>query len=738
MSTTSASVTPEDDATKREHPRDAKPFLEMIEDAETIFKPWNDACDNIDKLYASLERLRSNTRDRQFQMFHANLETLKTAIYARPPQPVVVPRHKQRQQLPRKASELLERCLTTNADLKRTHKQYKLVRDDLALHGRGVPWVSYEVKRGRLEYACTQHISRKDFLHEPARKWDEVGWVAKRAWLTLDMGVKRFGAEFRKASFDTKETDTPDDYKIDRKAPVWEMWNETEGKVIWITPGVENVLDERPAADVLDLEGFFPCPEPAYATREPGSLIPVPDMLFYKDQLEEINELTARISALCDGLRLKGFYPAGAEGVSDAIETAIKSRDNRQTLVPIPSAAAMSGIAPKDIILWLPIEQVAIVLKELLFQRKQLIDDVYEISGISDIMRGATEASETATAQQLKSQYGNVRVRGRQDEMVRVSRDCILLEGEIMAEEFQPDTLNQMSQMDLPREADVQQQLQMLEQQVNKLLERPEVQKALQDPEQQQQVEQVSVQLERRETELRETVTFEAVIKYIKDERLRPYVLDIETDSTIQPDEDAEKQRRTEFVQTLGAMLQQSMEMVAAAPESAGFVGEVIKFGTAPFRVGRSLEGEIDDFVEQMKQRAGQPQPDPAAAAAEVEKAERAEQLQADIRLKQQDAAAKVKEMEAKAGIDAQAADQASQLKQKEAFAEAERVRAQTDQRAAEHAQKLEHEAQLHAQAMERGRLELDKINVQIAGAQAASAAKAAASTANGSGESHA
>ena len=44
--------------------------------------------------------------DREFQMFRANLEILKPSVYSRPPAPVVVPRFKDRKELPREASEL--------------------------------------------------------------------------------------------------------------------------------------------------------------------------------------------------------------------------------------------------------------------------------------------------------------------------------------------------------------------------------------------------------------------------------------------------------------------------------------------------------------------------------------------------------------------------------------------------------------------------------------------------------
>ena len=62
---------------------------------------------------------------------------------------------------------------------------------------------------------------------------------------------------------------------------------------------------------------------PAYSATQPGSLIPVPDVLQYKDQLDEVNTLTGRLHALAQYLEVKGFYPAGSAEISDAVQAAV-------------------------------------------------------------------------------------------------------------------------------------------------------------------------------------------------------------------------------------------------------------------------------------------------------------------------------------------------------------------------------------------------------------------------------
>ena len=656
---------------------DSKPWLDMLAGAEKVFEPWNDVCDNIDKEYANIERLRSRSGDREFQIFYANLEVLRPAIYARPPAPVVVPRFKDRKPLLRESSELLERALIANAEQENSHRHYLASRDDLARCSRGVLWARYKTSARGVELAGLEHVNRRDFLHEPARSWPEVGWVARRAWLTLDRGLKRFGDVYKKVALSETRTNTPDEYAFEKKGEVWEIWNKDLGVVCWVSKECDEVLDIQPPK--FEFEGFFPCPEPAYGTKEPDSLVPVPDYLFYQDQIEEINVLTSRISALCDALRLKGFYPSGAESISDAIEKALKSNADGPLLVPVPATAAMGMDNLERAIVWLPLEMVAATIRELIQNRKQLIEDVYQITGISDIMRGDTAASETATAQRIKSQYGSVRVRERQGEMVRLCRDGTALQGEIIAEHFSADTLVSMTQTELPGEAQLAAQVDQIAQQIRNLAALASQAPLEQRPAVKQQADQQAGVLQQQIEELRAAPTVEKVVAFLRDQRLRPFALDIETDSTIQPDEDAEKQRRTEFVQMVGGLVNNSLALLQAAPEAGDFIGEVLQFASAPFRAGRQLEGAIDDLVEKIRARAAQPQPQDGegnAAAdkmalqieqlrgqAETQKAQHGVQMQQlEAEAKQRQAAAADRELALKAQMQKAEQDHAARL----------------------------------------------------------------------------
>lgn len=656
---------------------DAQPWLGRLTNAEKEFDKWQHAADNIDKLYADLDHLRHNGRDKEFQLFWSNIQVLGPSIYARPPVPVVTPKFKDRRPLYRTASEMLERACVVSFDVADIDQHMLALRDDLAIVGRGVPWVSYE-DDGAQEKVCYEHLDRKDFLHEPARKWADVGWVAKRAWLTPDEMRKRF----KEAADDVPYSSRRDDKGVSnvQKCGVWEIWSKTEEKVVWVVEGCQKVLDE--GEPHLKLTGFFPCPRPAYATVQRRSLVPVPDMLVYKDQLEEVNALTRRIHALQWAIKVRGFY-SGEGDIGKAIERAIQSTDDDSLLIPIPNLQSlMQGSG--DPIIWLPIEVIAQTIQGLVELRRQLFEDVYQIIGLSDIMRGMTDSSETATAQRFKQQNGSYRVRDKQNELIRVARDMVRIGAEIMAEEFSEDTLIDMAQMDLPTDAEVQEQLEDLrkkaKEELNGLAEKAE-QMAAQAQQQGQEVDpaQAEQQFQAEQQKIvqkwsqqikqaGEQVTIDQVMAFFKDEKLRPYVLDIETDSTIYPDEDAEKASRAEFMQAFASTMSSVMPMLALGPEAVSVAGGMVKFALSPYRVGRELEGLIDDFVDQgpqiaerMQQQASKGESEEMAQAslklaeAEGRKAEAAiMKVQADTQAKQQEMSLKAAEAEAKARADQQ------------------------------------------------------------------------------------
>lgn len=709
--------------------RSAKGILAIIKDAERKFDTWQAKCDRIDKLYSSLQTLSGfnavgdSLIDREYNLFWASVEVIKPSIYSRPPVPVVTPKFKDRRPVNRVTSELLERCAVAGFDESDIDQVMLSVRDDLVINARGVIWLTYE-DEGEGERVCIEHLDRKDFGHSIARKWSEVGMVWRIAWLTMREAKERFGEKAANANYGTHKDRVGDDAwaSDDDKAPFYEVWDKVEGKVYWVNEGCEEFLDKDEPH--LKLKGFFPCPRPAYGTMQRRSLVPVPDISYIEDQLETINSLTVRIHDLCEKLVVKGIIPAGTD-VGDAIEQALRSDDASYMMIPVPAMSMSDGAK----IEWLPIDMVAQAILSAVEARREIIGNVQELFGIADIMRGESDAQETATAQKLKSQYGSVRIRDRVSELVRIARDTVCIMVEIMAEEFDWDTLIDMSQMELPTTADIKKQMRELEKAARGELEAltEQAEQALANQEggdpaalegakaQYQQAQQAIIaKYQPQIAKIGQSVTEEMVKELLDDSKTRPFVFDIETDSTIYPDEQAEKESRNEFMTVFVSASQALAPLAMSGPAGAKMAGGLIKFQLGPYRAGRELEGLVDEWVESMENAQPQPNPDAEKNTAEAEYKKgmlalegqklqgETEYRQAELGLRGQELQLKAQELQTRPQMAAQTeqikAQGAAQAKQMDAEVAVTREQAQLNADAQTTQMSLDAEAALEAQ----------------------------------------
>lgn len=661
-----------------DEPESSRAILEAIDDAERAFDPYMAICRSIDRVYSLSTTAHSiNVTDQTFALFWASMEILKPAIYAKPPKPIAQPRFKDGGDLDKTVADMLERSLDSSFERGDIDQVMLGVRDDLALTNRGVAWVVYETDaKGGGQRICIEHLDRADFLHEPARKWTEVGWVARRAWMTFTQMKKRFKKrtddELRMAQFANRSerSDSTGDYGMQdssAKCGVWEVWHRNDNRVYWVTPGVHCILEE--GEPHLNLDGFFPCPRPAYGTIERRSLIPVPDYRRYQYHLDQINELTSRVYTLLSHVKLKVLIPAGGD-IGTAVESALNSGDD-SIIIPVPGAA-LSVSAGQNMFVTLPLQEIAMTITGLIEARGQLIEDFYQLSGISDIMRGATEAQETLGAQQLKTQYGSVRVRDKIDELQRMARDLARIAAEIMADNFSKDTFLDLSQMDIPSRSDIKKQISEVEKQAKEAMKAAaeQIQQAAGqqqepvDPAQvqaqfQQQQQQIMGMASEEINRLSNTVIIEDVMDALRDTHARQLSIDIETDSTILTDEMAEKHNRAEFLQAITGAASGLQMFLAAGEPGRKLAGGLLKFAMQPYRANRALDTLIDEFVDTPmpadEGEGGDQEAMMQLAQAELMKAQaQGENYQAQAALKEQELQLKAAEAQAKSEQDQQ------------------------------------------------------------------------------------
>tara|TARA_R100001440_G_scaffold26308_2_gene42823 strand:+ start:234 stop:2192 length:1959 start_codon:yes stop_codon:yes gene_type:complete len=565
---------------------------------------------------------------KQFNILWSNTETMKGALFARMPKADVRRRYSDNNPITRQVAIVLERALQYGNEVYSADKPIKAAIEDYLLPGRGVVWVVYEpifVKEkiqvesldefGNMvmidkeeeriaDQRCYfDYINWEDYRESPAKRPEDVYWKARRHLLTRDELIEKGFKNAKDIPLNWSPEPTEgyqEEYsEIFSRAEVWEIWDKYSSKRFFISRGYNEVLAEDD--DPYELENFFPCPDSLVAIRTNETNVPIPEFTLYQDQADELDRITTRISNLIEGLKRRGIYDASVPELSHLADAGDNDFVPSENFAQLAAKGGLQQVFQQE-----DIAPIAQVLSGLYQQRNQILDTIYQITGISDIIRGSTKASETATAQQLKAQFGSMRMRKKQSEIAEYIRDLFRLKAEIIAEHYEPETLAAMTAL---------------------------------------------------------TITPE-MMQIMRDDKLRGYSIDIESDATIFTDEEEEKKTRIEFLQSFGAYLQQAIGIANQSPALTPLAFQALRFLMGAWKVGRTFEDVIDRTEAQLTQQAQQAlQAGPQPSEAERIAAQKMQTEMAKEELKQQGKLADIQARERASGNKVATEAQSSQAR---------------------------------------------------------------------------
>lgn len=667
-------------------------------------KDWRKEGRDIHCIYAGVKEKRV-----PFNILYSNTETLLPSLYSAIPRPVVDRRFKDEDPIGKAAAEAgrrgLEFQVDTNIEGYETYDEaMRAAVLDAILPGRGVTSIKYDAEfsegpmgesnddeEGRegeapapipqksSELVCTEARKWDQVRFGYAKKWSAMPWVAFGEDIDKKEAKRLFGAALAaQLKYSSEDEDDPsengkdeDDTRGPRETTrIWVIWSKNERKVHFVSEEYADAI-LKTEDDPLQLTGFYPIPRPLAVVEKSNDLTPTALYSLYKEQAEELNELTRRIKRIVRAIKAKGIYDSE---LGQDIKTLVDADDNE--LVPADKTSSLASDKGMQNAIWFwPVEVLIVVLRELMASREACKAVIWEIMGVADIMRGQSQASETLGAQKLKQSWGSLRLKRMQKEVQRYARDLLRMMLEVMATKFGEDTWAKMTGLPFLTEEQVrmaqaqmqsaQQAMQMAQMQAPPAAppapgqppQPPQPNPALQQAQQAMQAAQAEMQKPK----------WADVLAMLQNDMQRAYRIDIETNSTVEP-EAAEDQKNI-------------AELMNAIAQFLNGVTPMIESGVMPFQAAQAMllaivrryrfGTEIEDQIKAMKEP--QPKDDGKAQAEQAKMQMEKQKHDSDMQARQLDQQARKSELDQKAQFDAQKvqADMAK-LKMEMQFAERE------------------------------------------------------------------
>lgn len=639
------------------------------------------------------------TQGSRFNILWSNIQTLMPALLAKMPKAVVERRYLDKDDVGRTASVILERALTYELDDGTYLSALKKAVLDRLLAGRGVVWIRYEPKFTAMpgktqdipepgaqeattdapqeqvadESAVVDYIDWRDFMTSVSRTWEEVWWVDKRVYMTRKELIARFGEKIGKAvpldwtpaEQGSKAPGTESDAdESAKRATVHETWDKRDRRVYWWAKEYKDgLLDERD--DPLQLESFWPVPKPLFATLTNDSLVPIPDFIEYQDQAMELDDLTARITALTKAIKVAGVYDASQPELKRMFEEGFENE-----LVPCDNMAEFTqkaGAGGMGHMWLLPIKDMAATLLQLYDARDRVKQVLYEVTGISDIVRGAaSQGAKTATEQRIKGQFASMRLNDMQMDVARFARDTLRIMGEMISEHFDPMTLFEISGFEQYAKEqwppEPQQPPPMPPQMGHNggpPMESPPVTTmggpspagpppaagspgmagpsspppGLTPPMMGMMAPQPSPE---QVAQLKAASMFKQSIELLRNDKLRGFRIDIETDSLIEPDQQETQRARTELMGAISQFLPQAIEAGTTTPELKPLLARLMMFFLRGFKASRDIEAAFEQFIDDQTKEASKPKPPPPPSPEQVKAQAEQQRTAAELQMSQQ------------------------------------------------------------------------------------------------------
>jgi len=421
------------------------------------------------------------------------------------------------------------------------------------------------------EKICLEPVLYKDILIDPdVRRWERV----KRIAFCEHYSERQFAEVFGRAALSTLPSDSDDKSNSDesaKKAPaikVWEYWDLYEGECYWFADEGQGFIkpkeypgkdDEDYAEDLkekrgpYDLDSFFPCPPPFVLNKPTDDFWPVPEFAQLEDLIDDIHQIFTRMVSVTKAIRVRLLFDNNVNGLQEALNELSEA-----DAIGVPNLAqslANAGGTLDAVVQFIPVEQLINGLNQLYGALEQRLNVCYKLTGTSDLLQGfvTDQTDRTFGERQLQEKYALNQIseaQAKMQEFVRASYELIC---QMALRNFKDASLEQYI---LPRTLPPDHQ-----------------------------------------------PRYQAALDLLKSKTKR-FRIELETDSTIALNEEYDKARRLELVNTMTAAIEKVASIAQSSPKLVVVELHALKFLIQGFRQGKMFQNEITAAIDQVIEAA--------------------------------------------------------------------------------------------------------------------------------------
>jgi hypothetical protein len=442
-------------------------------------------------------------------------------------------------------------------------------------------------------------LYRNLYVDPDARRWSQVTRLA----VEYEYSYRDFVEKFGKKALDKLASKDLDEHRTGRPILVYEYQDKMLREVRWCAENsadffqplamsdgpdtaelepvqpkkrkgkksVEDVLEEPlDHSDLYGLEGFFPLVEPLLFNASTTHYWPTPEFFQVQDILDDIHGIVGRMFLLTKAIRIRFFFDSSVTQLKSLIS---ETGEGGGLGIPDLERSLMNNKGSlSNLVAYFPVDEMVQGLNNIYKAFEQRLDMFYQVTGLSDLIRGQTnpDSDKTFGERQMEGKFALNRIEPLQRLLQEWIKNNYQLGMELALKMFSDETIDEYV---TPQTLDEEDRYRYIES-----------------------------------------------LELLKNNRRRRFRVDFETDSTIAVNEQWKRKQAIETANTITKMMEGIATVAETQPELAATELKIAQHVVGELSDGKLFADEIQDSIEQVIERVKQPKaPEFDAAAAKAQ-----------------------------------------------------------------------------------------------------------------------